>query len=160
LAVLKELIQNADDAGATEVKFLYDERNNDDARTTLIDPGMSSVQGPALWAYNNATFSSEDFDNLVKLSGATKEHCKTKVGRFGLGFNAVYNLTDVPSLVSANHVVFLDPHTTYLKRAIRDKSKPGIKIDIGASAVTFQLFPINSNLTTVYSVAISTPNRT
>jgi len=36
-AVPKEMVQNADDAGATEVKFLYDERSNSDALTGLID---------------------------------------------------------------------------------------------------------------------------
>jgi hypothetical protein len=30
LSVLKELIQNADDAEASEIKFLYDERSNGD----------------------------------------------------------------------------------------------------------------------------------
>ncbi|PVD20272.1 hypothetical protein C0Q70_20769 [Pomacea canaliculata] len=52
-SVPKELIQNADDAGATEVKFLLDERENMDARTNLINEQMASLQGPALWAFNN-----------------------------------------------------------------------------------------------------------
>ena len=40
----KELVQNADDAGATEVKLLYDERQNDDAKTCLIDENMKECQ--------------------------------------------------------------------------------------------------------------------
>ena len=43
-AVPKELVQNADDAGATEVKLLYDERQNDDAKTCLIDENMKECQ--------------------------------------------------------------------------------------------------------------------
>jgi sacsin len=39
LAVFKELIQNADDAGATKVCFLYDERDNLDCRDGLFDKG-------------------------------------------------------------------------------------------------------------------------
>src|SRR6218665_3448779 len=58
------------------------------------------------------------------------EDSKDKIGKFGLGFNAIYNLTDVPSLVSQNHVVFLDPHTKDLGDAIHDKSRPGLKLDI------------------------------
>ena len=77
-AIVKELIQNADDAGASEVKFLYDERLNENRRKYLINPGMQDFQGPALWAYNDAKFSKEDFDNIVKLSGATKEDKGTK----------------------------------------------------------------------------------
>ena len=129
-AVPKELIQNADDAGATEVKLMYDERTNEGARTHLIDDGMKDWQGPALWAYNNATFSDGDFENITKLSGATKENNSDKIGRFGLGFNAVYNLTDVPSFISRNNIVIFDPHTTHLGKAIKDKTKPGLKCDL------------------------------
>jgi len=140
LAVIKELIQNADDAGAKEVRFLYDERQNNDARTKLLDPRMKDLQGPALWIYNDESFTTEDFEHLVKISGGTKEHCKDKIGRFGLGFNAVYNLTDLPALVSRNYVVYLDPHTKYLNKAIRDKSKPGIKLDMTSDRRSLQYF--------------------
>jgi hypothetical protein len=34
--------------------------------------------------------------------------------RFGLGFNAVYHLTDLPSFVSGQHLVLFDPHAKYL----------------------------------------------
>ena len=128
-AVPKELIQNADDAGATEVRFLYDERTNEDAMDLLFDEGMKDCQGPALWVYNDAVFQNEDFENLTKLNGATKEEDTQKIGKFGLGFNAVYNLTDVPMLVSRNYFVIFDPNTFHLGKAIRNKSKPGIKID-------------------------------
>ena len=125
-AIFKELIQNADDAGATEVKFLYDERLNEDKRKSLIDPGMRDFQGPALWAFNNAKFSEEDFKNIVKVGGATKEDRRDKIGKFGLGFNAVYNITDVPSFISNGRLVVFDPHTTNLSGVIN--KKPGVKI--------------------------------
>ena len=129
-AVPKELIQNADDAGATEVKFLFDERTNTDALTCLIDEGMRDCHGPALWFYNNSVFSDEDFENIAKLNGATKENQTDKIGRFGLGFNAVYNVTDVPSFVSRHNIVIFDPHTTFLGKSIRNKLKPGLKLDM------------------------------
>ena len=129
-SVPKELIQNADDAGATEVRFLYDERTNEDAMTCLIDEGMKECQGPALWVYNDAEFRSEDFENIVKLNGGTKEQENEKIGKFGLGFNTVYNLTDVPMFLSRNYFVIFDPNTFYLGKAIRKKNKPGIKIDV------------------------------
>ena len=129
-SVLKELVQNADDAGATEVRFLYDERMNEDAMTCLIDEGMKGCQGPALWVYNDAEFKDEDFENIAKLNEATKEYDTEKIGRFGLGFNAVYNLTDVPMILSRNYFVIFDPHTSYLGKAIGNKRKPGIKINL------------------------------
>ena len=139
-AVPKELIQNADDAGATEVNFLYDERANEDAMTCLIDEGMRHCQGPALWVHNDAEFRDEDFENITKLSGATKEHDTEKIGKFGLGFNAVYNLTDVPMFVSRNHFVIFDPNTFYLGNAIRNKAKPGMKINVNKNAKKLRKF--------------------
>ena len=139
-AVLKELVQNADDAGATEVRFLYDERTNEDATTCLIDEGMRGCQGPALWVYNDATFKDEDFVNITKLNEATKVHDTAKIGRFGLGFNAVYNLTDVPMFVSKHYFVILDPHTSHLGTAIKNKRKPGMKIDLNKDVKKLQKF--------------------
>ena len=140
LAVLKELVQNADDAGATEVKFLYDERTNKDAMTWLIDDGMKKCQGSALWVYNDAVFTDEDFVNITKLNEATKVHNTEKIGRFGLGFNAVYNLTDVPMFVTKNYFVILDPNTFHLGTAIKDPRKPGIKIDLNKNVRNLQTF--------------------
>ena len=139
-AVAKELIQNADDAGATEVRFLYDERTNEDAMNRLIDEGMKGCQGPALWVYNDAVFQDEDFVNITKLNGGTKEQETEKIGKFGLGFNAVYNLTDVPMFLSRNYFVIFDPSTCYLRKAIRDKSKPGMKIDINRNTKRLRNF--------------------
>ncbi|CAH1788168.1 unnamed protein product [Owenia fusiformis] len=127
-SVPKELIQNADDAGATKVSFIYDERDNQDARTFLLDPEMCDLQGPALWVHNDATFSKDDYENIEKLGGATKAEKGNKIGKFGLGFNAVYNLTDVPSFVSGESIAFFDPHQTFLGKAI--SGKPGIKLAI------------------------------
>ncbi|KAI8508001.1 hypothetical protein Bbelb_142410 [Branchiostoma belcheri] len=128
--IFKELIQNADDAGATEVKFLVDWRKNKDSREDLIDQGMEVCHGPALWAYNNATFSEEDFKNIQNLGGQTKLEALEKVGRFGVGFNSVYHVTDVPSFVSGSRVLFFDPHATHLSKHIKDKSRPGIGLDL------------------------------
>ncbi|KAK3107893.1 hypothetical protein FSP39_024562 [Pinctada imbricata] len=130
-AIPKELVQNSDDAGATTVRFLYDERTNDEYMTGLIDEGMSECQGPALWVFNDACFTEDDFKNIIKLAGKTKESERSKIGKFGLGFSSVYNLTDVPSFVSGNSVVILDPKTVHLNKALRNKSSPGIRLRFG-----------------------------
>ena len=141
LAIPKELIQNADDAGATEIKFLYDERTNKDHRKYLIDEGMKECHGPALWVQNNAVFSEEDFDSITKLGGATKEMYSDKIGKFGLGFNAVYNITDVPSFISRNYIVIFDPHTYHLGRGIKDRTRPGIRIDMNKNKTLLRKLP-------------------
>ena len=129
LPIPKELIQNADDAGASEVYFLYDQRENEDLKGCLFDRKMSDWQGPALWVYNNEMFKEEDFRNITKLNAGTKEHDTTKIGKFGLGFNAVYHLTDVPSFLSGDNLVVFDPHAAYLGKALKN-DMPGIRIRI------------------------------
>ena len=141
LAIPKELIQNADDAGATEISFLYDERTNADHMKYLIDEGMKECHGPALWVHNDAVFTDFDFESITKLGGATKETQSDKIGKFGLGFNAVYNLTDVPSFISRNYIVIFDPHTNHLGRGIKDRSRPGIRIDMMKNKTLLRKLP-------------------
>ena len=124
--VFKELIQNADDAGATEVKFLIDWRAHDTRK--LLTKGMAKWQGPALYAYNNKTFSDEDLQNICKVAGATKKQDHTKIGRFGFGFCATYHLTDVPSFITRRWLQVFDPHLKYLGERVRPTA-PGMQID-------------------------------
>ncbi|XP_053401270.1 sacsin-like [Mercenaria mercenaria] len=129
LSVPKELIQNADDAGATEIRFMFDERNNNDAKDVkkLLSSGMCECQGPALWVYNNSVFKENDMENITKLNGATKAENKEKIGKFGLGFCSVYNVTDVPSFLSGQDLVIFDPHESYIDE-VRQKRGTGLRI--------------------------------
>ncbi len=51
------------------------------------------LQGPALLAYNNASFTELDWNGLRRLYDSIKEKDPLKVGRFGLGFKSVFHLT-------------------------------------------------------------------
>ncbi|KAM4558185.1 sacsin [Odontesthes bonariensis] len=128
--IFKELIQNAEDAGADECKFMLDFRVHSDPPKSLIDPGMALCQGPCLWAFNNQHFLSDDWDNIVRVGAASKENKVEKIGKFGLGFNTVYHVTDVPSILSGNTLLILDPNVSHLKKHIKQKTNPGIKLDL------------------------------
>ena len=97
--ILKELIQNADDAGAREVKFLYDGRSFDTMHLTTKH--LEKFQGPALYAFNDAIFKPEDWDGIQNLMRSNKKSDILKVGRFGIGFNSVYHITGLYMIVSA-----------------------------------------------------------
>ena len=79
--VLKELIQNADDAGATRVRFCLDRRVH--GSDSLLSDGLAQWQGPALLAYNDAVFTEEDFVSISRIGGSTKHGQAWKTGRFG-----------------------------------------------------------------------------
>ena len=127
--IFKELIQNADDAGATEVKFLIDWRRNKGTANNLLCDGMKACHGPAIWAFNNARFSEKDIINICSIAAQSKKDKLDKIGRFGLGFTSVYHLTDVPSVVSGPYVLICDPRTTHLGNRILPR-QPGVKLDL------------------------------
>lgn len=79
--VVKELIQNADDAGATKVCLCLDRRNH--GTESLLSDKLSQWQGPALLAYNDAVFSEEDFVSISRIGGSGKHGQAWKTGRFG-----------------------------------------------------------------------------
>ncbi|KAL0973286.1 hypothetical protein UPYG_G00201440 [Umbra pygmaea] len=108
--ILKELIQNAEDAGATEVKFMYDETEY--GVESLWSHDMAQYQGTALYVYNDAVFTTEDWNGIQEIARSRKREDPLKVGRFGIGFNSVYHITDVPSIFSGEQIGMLDPHQT------------------------------------------------
>ena len=128
LTIVKELIQNADDACATEVNICYDARNHRVSPGSLFFPGMAGCHGPALVVHNNAMFTQEDFRNITKLAGASKECQTLKIGKFGVGFCSVYHMTDIPSFISNQYLYIFDPTLTYLKEEVTNPAQPGKKV--------------------------------
>jgi len=128
VGILKELVQNADDAGATELHFVYDPRNHPTER--LLSDNWKELQGPALCVYNNRPFSEKDLDGIQRLGIGSKTDDPAKTGQYGIGFNAVYHLTDCPSFVSnGDTLCILDPHCRFAPGA--SKEYPGRLIKIG-----------------------------
>ena len=136
LTIIKELLQNADDAGATELNICYDTRYHEQKHESLFFPGMADCHGPALVVHNNAMFTKEDFQNITKLAGATKEGQVLKIGKFGVGFCSVYHITDIPSFVSDDLLYVFDPTLTYLKDEIRNPALPGKKVCFTSSFIS------------------------
>ncbi|CAD5126573.1 unnamed protein product [Dimorphilus gyrociliatus] len=131
--IIKEIIQNADDAGATEIQFILDDNEYGDEKI-FGDSWKPLQKCPALLVYNNGKFQNEDFKGIQKLGEGSKKADVTKVGEFGVGFNCVYHLTDVPIIV-ANHekkgLVFcvFDPHRSYFPNS-ENFFKPGRMIPL------------------------------
>jgi sacsin len=105
--ILNELLQNADDAGASTIvgdalnssltschktltifkRFVLDTGSYSD-KPVLVD-GLFEYQGPALLAYNDAPFSEQDFLSLTSLGDSRKVQDAMATGKFGLGFSSV-----------------------------------------------------------------------
>ena len=128
LTIIKELLQNADDAGASEMNICHDTRHHRVRSEKLFFPGTIDCHGQALVVHNNAEFTQDDFKNITKLAGATKEGQALKIGKFGVGFCSVYHITDIPSFISNEYLYIFDPTLTYLNKEIQNPAKPGKRI--------------------------------
>ena len=63
---------------------------------SCVEQGVVTVrwfQGPALYAYNDALFTEQDWKGVRMLSESIKQDDPTKVGYFGMGFKSVFHLT-------------------------------------------------------------------
>ena len=122
--IYSELIQNADDAGAKVVKIMLDE--NTYGTESLLSQNMAPLQGPSLIVYNDAVFSESDYRALGRIGQGSKLEKLSTTGRFGLGFNSTYHLTDTPSFVSGEYLVIFDPHCSFAPGATTNQ--PGLRI--------------------------------
>ena len=121
--ILKELIQNADDAGATKIHFIFDSRNLSNKK--VFDDCWKSLQGPAFCVYNDVTFTEDDLNGIQNLGEGSKSKEITKIGQYGVGFNCIYHLTDVPTFLTHNKergkiLCALDPTLEYVPGATVD----------------------------------------
>jgi sacsin len=108
LGIFKEFIQNADDAEADEIVFIIDEQQHS---ITGLPENMHWLQtNPSMSIYNNKSFSDNDISGIQSIGASGKSNSIGKTGRFGLGFNACYNITDVPCFFTRGSMYFFDPH--------------------------------------------------
>lgn len=92
--LLRELVQNADDAAATRLVFVVLDKGWLDARNSLL-------RGPALLALNDGPFPAKDRDALHQAIGGAKADKAGKVGRFGIGLKSVFHICEAIVYVGA-----------------------------------------------------------
>ena len=78
-----ELLQNAEDAGATEVAF------------TLMPDRL-------VCAHDGRAFTLEDVTSITGLHDSTKAKAPDKIGKFGVGFKSVFVYTQAPAIRSGD----------------------------------------------------------
>ncbi|MCY4364099.1 MAG: hypothetical protein OXE42_18285 [Gammaproteobacteria bacterium] len=85
--LFRELVQNADDAGAQRLVLTVLEHGWPDARNSLL-------RGPALLAANDGPFPDKDREALHKAIGGSKEDEASKIGTFGIGLKSVFHICE------------------------------------------------------------------
>lgn len=121
IGILKEFLQNADDAGATWVRFTLDLRHH--RAEDIPDERMGALFGPALLVESDQTFTEQDLANIQRIGAAGKIDDAGKTGRFGLGFNTVYSITDYPSFATRDLIMTFDP---FFDAVALEREDPGM----------------------------------
>ncbi len=85
--LLRELVQNADDAEARRLTLTVLEDGWRDAQNSLL-------RGPALLVANDGPFPPKDRDALHKAIGGSKEGDVDKIGTFGIGLKSVFHICE------------------------------------------------------------------
>lgn len=87
LTILKEIVQNADDAGASTLRFILMETGITETRNPLLG-------GPALVCINDGSFTRENERAIRTMAGTSKAENPASVGRFGVGQKSVFHLVE------------------------------------------------------------------
>jgi hypothetical protein len=108
-----ELIQNADDAGATELVF--DSRADGlVVRNNTAFSSCSALSGRCPWERNGDPEGRRrpcNFHAIARMGSRSKIGAPDQIGRFGIGFVSVYQITDTPTVRSAGTQLTLNPLT-------------------------------------------------
>lgn len=101
--ILKELIQNANDAEATEMVLKYFPGDN-----SADHPLLKGNQG--IYVYNNGPFTETNEIAMRTIGGSDKKKNTDKVGKYGLGMKSIYHVCDFFFyIVDGKRVEFLNP---------------------------------------------------
>ncbi|CAG2253131.1 SACS [Mytilus edulis] len=78
VCILKELLQNADDAKASEVHIVVDFNNH--PTDDLFGEMWKPLQGPALLVFNDSYFTEADITGIQNLGVGSKETIRRRLG--------------------------------------------------------------------------------
>ena len=127
-----ELIQNADDAGSK--RLLFDVR--DDALVVANDEeftscGLNDAECPWIRSGDESGLRRPcNFHAISEMGSRSKLHAAEQIGRFGIGFVSVYQITDTPIVRSAGVELRLNPQTQEV-----------VKSDVGQTVGTQFILP-------------------
>lgn len=115
-----ELLQNADDQGATNSKFIL----RRDGLIFIHDaPKQFSISDPATHEEDSKAGRLGDINSIVSIGSSTKigQIDEVKIGKFGVGFKSVFQYTSRPEIYDDNVRFFIED---YIIPGLLDEDHP------------------------------------
>ena len=133
-----ELIQNADDAGASSVRFILEPE-----RLIFIHNGTThfSISNPATEDEDTIKGTLGDINAITSIANSNKLEHENKIGKFGVGFKSVFQYTSTPCIYDTYFKFKIE---NYIVPTMINGDFPGRKND-----ETLMIFPFNHKVKTV-----------
>jgi len=121
-SVLQEFLQNADDARAKHFALVLDLEGTATAEAALSNGELTALveatRPPSLFVYNDASFSEADLQSISSVGASGKTSDASTIGKYRLGFNVAYHLSEVVTFASERNFVTFDPHGRSLPQGL------------------------------------------
>ena len=92
--VLKEIVQNADDAKANKLVMGWCKG--------IDDPGNPLLEDPALFFINDAPLLEEHANGILAVADSSKSSSSDSIGKFGLGMKSLFHLCEAFFFISSS----------------------------------------------------------
>ncbi len=95
-SIVKELLQNADDARAEEIRF--------GVMPGVLGSAHPLLRGPGLVVVNNGRFNESDYKAILRFALNEKAAEPATIGKFGLGMKSVFHFAEAFLFMAENEV--------------------------------------------------------
>ena len=153
-SMAREIVQNADDAGASKIRFSIEPDclrvwNNE----YFLSCGLRDPKCP--WEIDgnssDGTRKACDFHAISTVGSGNKYRDPSLIGRFGIGFVSVYQVTDTPIIRSIGVQIQLDP--------LKERNRVSAISDLKGSEFEFPwAFDANSPIREALNASAIEPN--
>ncbi|ETS61627.1 hypothetical protein PaG_04119 [Moesziomyces aphidis] len=126
--VFRELLQNADDAGATHCELRFESQRSSPSSTASQQPSSSTSSSNLLpdfkatlsnWVFRNdgKPFGNDDWSRLRRIAEGNPD--PDRIGAFGVGFYSLFSICEEPIVSSADELMgfFWKGDSLFTKRA-------------------------------------------
>lgn len=119
--ILRELLQNADDARATEVEIHYQTLESAFPRHRLEE--LPKTKCKRLVVKNDGDiFTNDDWNRLKRIAEGNPD--ESKIGAFGVGYYSVFSVTESPMVISGSQAMVFNWHGNQLFAKRAELQKP------------------------------------
>ena len=146
-----ELIQNAEDAGATSVTFILTDKGVFFLHNGARDFTVTSASNEKLDTKNGTL---GDLNSILSVGNSNKKFEGNKIGKFGCGFKSVFCYTDTPVLINKDLKIKIIDHiyfercpesevNEYNTSILSEAQKASVNLNLEKDGSTIIYLPFN-----------------